>query len=95
MHMQSPTTQISEYFILLRSVLSEMIAHHFHPVLIFFMFLSFQLASHVPSSTWVLAYSTFLHGTSLKTLYYRLREVETPVMLVVKDDNGFVSIEGH
>ena len=29
---------------------------------------------------------------SLKTLYYRLREVDTPVLLVVKDDKGFVSI---
>ncbi len=55
----------------------------------------FQLASHVPSDTWVLAYSTFQHGMSLKTLYHRLREIETPVLLVVKDDNGFVSIEGH
>lgn len=29
---------------------------------------------------------------SLKTLYYRLREVDTPVLLVVKDDKGYVSI---
>lgn len=29
---------------------------------------------------------------SLKTLYYRLREVDSPVLLVVKDDKGFVSI---
>ena len=60
-----------------------------------FTYLFFQLASHVPSSTWVLAYSTFQHGMSLKTLYHRLREVETSVLSVVKDDNGFVSVEGH
>jgi len=49
-----------------------------------------KLSDHVPSCTWVLAYSTFQHGMSLKTLYYRLREVDTPVLLVVKDDKGFV-----
>ena len=33
---------------------------------------------------------------SLKTLYHRLREVDTPVLLVVKDDKGYVSItKGH
>ena len=53
--------------------------------------LSFQLAAHVPSCTWILVYSTFQHGMSLSTLYHRVREVETPVLLVVKDNNGFVS----
>ncbi|XP_068722913.1 solute carrier family 22 member 13-like isoform X2 [Montipora capricornis] len=49
-----------------------------------------KLASHVPSCTWILAYSTFQHGMSLSTLYNRLREVETPVLMVVKDNSGFI-----
>lgn len=32
---------------------------------------------------------------SLNTLYHRVREVETPVLLVVEDSNGFVSIFCH
>ena len=62
----------------------------FYTVL-FYCFI-FQLCDHVPSCTWILAYSTFQHGMSLKTLYYRLREVDTPVLLVVKDDKGYVSV---
>ncbi|XP_015763197.1 PREDICTED: solute carrier family 22 member 13-like [Acropora digitifera] len=49
-----------------------------------------KLAAHVPSCTWILVYSTFQHGMSLSTLYHRVREVETPVLLVVKDNNGFI-----
>ena len=51
----------------------------------------FQLSRHVPSSTWILVYSTNQHGMSLNMLYHRLRDVETPVLLVVKDQEGFVS----
>lgn len=49
-----------------------------------------KLACHLPSTTMVLAYSTFLHGMSLQTLYHRVRGVETPVLLVIEDSNGFV-----
>ncbi|XP_027037262.1 organic cation transporter protein-like [Pocillopora damicornis] len=49
-----------------------------------------KLALNLQSTTWILAYSTFQHGMSLNTLYHRVREVETPVLLVVEDSNGFV-----
>lgn len=49
-----------------------------------------KLSRHVPSSTWILVYSTNQHGMSLNMLYHRLRDVETPVLLVVKDQEGFV-----
>ena len=49
-----------------------------------------QLSEYVPSDTWILVYSTYRHGMSLKTLYNRFNDLETPVLIVVKDDNGFV-----
>ena len=30
---------------------------------------------------------------SLNMIYHRLRDLETPVLLVVKDQEGFVSVE--
>lgn len=49
----------------------------------------FQLACRLPARVqgypWRLAYSTVKHGTSLKTLYRNLADVDSPVLLVIKD----------
>ncbi|XP_068433323.1 nuclear receptor coactivator 7 isoform X2 [Clinocottus analis] len=48
-----------------------------------------KLASRLPARVqiypWRLAYSTVRHGTSLKTLYRSLVDVDSPVLLVIKD----------
>ncbi|XP_068580551.1 nuclear receptor coactivator 7 isoform X2 [Cebidichthys violaceus] len=48
-----------------------------------------KLASRLPARVqiypWRLAYSTVKHGTSLKTLYRSLADVDSPVLLVIKD----------
>ncbi|XP_039869054.1 nuclear receptor coactivator 7-like isoform X3 [Simochromis diagramma] len=48
-----------------------------------------KLAAHMPARTrgyqWQLVYSTAVHGSSLKTLYRNMAEVDSPVLLVVKD----------
>ncbi|XP_032219160.2 solute carrier family 22 member 15-like isoform X2 [Nematostella vectensis] len=49
-----------------------------------------KLSEFVPGNAWILLYSTFTHGISLKTLYYRLQDVQTPIMLVIKDSQGYV-----
>lgn len=47
------------------------------------------LNSNLPSRTvghcWVLVYSTFQHGFSLKTLYRKMEYYDTPVLLIVMD----------
>ena len=40
--------------------------------------------------TWHLAYSTSRHGFSLKSLYRKLRGIDSPVLLVIKDSNDQV-----
>lgn len=47
--------------------------------------LACRLPARVQGYPWRLAYSTVEHGTSLKTLYRSLAEVDSPVLLVVKD----------
>ncbi|KAM6954079.1 nuclear receptor coactivator 7, partial [Aplochiton taeniatus] len=47
--------------------------------------LACRLPARVQGYCWRLAYSTVEHGTSLKTLYRSLADVESPVLLVVKD----------
>ncbi|KAJ3598517.1 hypothetical protein NHX12_002028 [Muraenolepis orangiensis] len=48
-----------------------------------------RLAAHVPARTqgypWQLAYSTMVHGTSLKTLYRNMAGLDNPVLLVIRD----------
>ncbi|MED6245460.1 hypothetical protein ATANTOWER_003532 [Ataeniobius toweri] len=48
-----------------------------------------KLVAHLPPRTqgypWQLAYSTFIHGSSLKTLYRNMANQDSPVLLVIKD----------
>ncbi|XP_062255775.1 nuclear receptor coactivator 7 isoform X2 [Platichthys flesus] len=48
-----------------------------------------QLAAQMPARTWgypwQLAYSTAIHGSSLKTLYRNMAELDNPVLLIVRD----------
>ncbi|XP_061900480.1 nuclear receptor coactivator 7 isoform X2 [Entelurus aequoreus] len=47
--------------------------------------LACRLPARVQGYPWRLAYSTVTHGTSLKTLYRNLADVDSPVLLVIKD----------
>ncbi|XP_066532248.1 nuclear receptor coactivator 7 isoform X2 [Hoplias malabaricus] len=47
--------------------------------------LAARLPARVQGYPWRLAYSTVVHGTSLKTLYRNLGNVDCPVLLVIKD----------
>nr|XP_046229045.1 nuclear receptor coactivator 7 isoform X2 [Scatophagus argus] len=47
--------------------------------------LACRLPARVQGYPWRLAYSTMKHGTSLKTLYRSLADVDSPVLLVIKD----------
>lgn len=47
--------------------------------------LACRLPARVQGYPWKLAYSTEKHGTSLKTLYRNLADVDSPVLLVIKD----------
>ncbi|XP_067338354.1 nuclear receptor coactivator 7 isoform X2 [Channa argus] len=47
--------------------------------------LACRLPARVQGNSWRLAYSTVKHGTSLKTLYRNLADVDGPVLLVIKD----------
>lgn len=44
-----------------------------------------ELPPRTVGHTWQLAYSTFRHGASLKSLYRRLSATDSPVLLVIKD----------
>ncbi|KAF4092183.1 hypothetical protein AMELA_G00017940 [Ameiurus melas] len=52
--------------------------------------LAARLPARVQGYPWKLAYSTVVHGTSLKTLYRNLGELDCPVLLVIKDMNDQV-----
>ncbi|XP_026146210.1 nuclear receptor coactivator 7-like isoform X2 [Carassius auratus] len=47
--------------------------------------LSTRLPARVQGYPWHLVYSTVVHGTSLKTLYRNLMDVDCPVLMVIKD----------
>lgn len=47
--------------------------------------LACRLPARAQGYPWRLAYSTVKHGTSLKTLYRNLADVDSPVLLVIKD----------
>ncbi|XP_008321460.1 nuclear receptor coactivator 7 isoform X1 [Cynoglossus semilaevis] len=50
-----------------------------------------ELAANLPARTrgnsWKLVYSTVVHGSSLKTLYRNMADMDNPVLLVIKDMN--------
>uniref|UniRef100_A0A8C1T444 TLDc domain-containing protein n=1 Tax=Cyprinus carpio TaxID=7962 RepID=A0A8C1T444_CYPCA len=50
--------------------------------------LSTRLPARVQGYPWRLVYSTVVHGTSLKTLYRNLMELDCPVLMVIKDMNN-------
>lgn len=52
--------------------------------------LACRLPARVQGYPWRLAYSTERNGTSLKTLYRCLADVDSPALLVVKDMDGQV-----
>ncbi|XP_059368011.1 nuclear receptor coactivator 7 isoform X2 [Carassius carassius] len=47
--------------------------------------LSTRLPARVQGYPWRLVYSTVVHGTSLKTLYRNLMDLDCPVLMVIKD----------
>ncbi|XP_078423456.1 nuclear receptor coactivator 7 [Cetorhinus maximus] len=53
-----------------------------------------KISKYLPPRTvghpWLLAYSTSLHGFNLKTLYRRVANTDSPVLLVLKDTHGQV-----
>ncbi|XP_056331786.1 nuclear receptor coactivator 7 isoform X1 [Danio aesculapii] len=53
-----------------------------------------QLMSHIPAraqgNQWKLVYSTAEHGTSLRTLYRQMAELDRPVLMVIRDTDGQV-----
>ncbi|MGH0152583.1 UNVERIFIED_CONTAM: hypothetical protein FKN15_063572, partial [Acipenser sinensis] len=59
-----------------------------------------KLAQYLPARTqgypWRLAYSTALHGSSLKTLYRNMADLDSPVLLAIKDaDNQIFRWSGE
>ncbi|XP_013863006.1 nuclear receptor coactivator 7 isoform X2 [Austrofundulus limnaeus] len=56
-----------------------------------------RLPARVQGYPWRLAYSTEKHGTSLKTLYRNLADVDSPVLLIIKDmdDQIFGAFSTH
>ncbi|XP_058881626.1 nuclear receptor coactivator 7-like isoform X2 [Acipenser ruthenus] len=53
-----------------------------------------KLAQYLPARTqgypWRLAYSTAVHGSSLKTLYRNMADLDSPVLLAIKDADNQV-----
>uniref|UniRef100_A0A8C8ICP5 TLDc domain-containing protein n=1 Tax=Oncorhynchus tshawytscha TaxID=74940 RepID=A0A8C8ICP5_ONCTS len=54
-----------------------------HPSI--FLQLSVELPPRTVGHTWQLAYSTSRHGSSLKSLYRRLKGSDSPILMVIKD----------
>ncbi|XP_076850710.1 LOW QUALITY PROTEIN: nuclear receptor coactivator 7 [Brachyhypopomus gauderio] len=49
--------------------------------------LTVEMPARTVGQTWRLTYSTTQHGSSLKTLYRRLGSSDSPVLLLIRDDN--------
>lgn len=47
--------------------------------------LSAQMPARTLGNPWQLVYSTAVHGSSLKTLYRNMADLDSPVLLVIKD----------
>ncbi|XP_043916052.1 nuclear receptor coactivator 7-like isoform X2 [Protopterus annectens] len=60
-----------------------------------------EISDHLPPRTvgypWYLAYSTLVHGFSLKTLYRNLQQTSSPVLLVIRDTQNqiFGALTSH
>ncbi|XP_065178965.1 oxidation resistance protein 1-like isoform X2 [Sycon ciliatum] len=53
-----------------------------------------KLARHLPNSvvgcSWKLAYSTNVHGISLRTMYRNMREMDGPILMAVRDESQHI-----
>lgn len=56
-----------------------------------------KLCGHLPARaegySWTLVFSTSQHGFSLNSLYRKLQRLESPILVVIQDTEGNVSIE--
>lgn len=56
-----------------------------------------QLCRHLPARAegyaWTLVFSTSQHGFSLNSMYRKMSKVESPILLVIEDTEGNVSIK--
>jgi len=41
-------------------------------------------------SNWTLVYSTFVHGISLNTMYYKMQQYQGPSLIIIEDQDGYV-----
>lgn len=55
-----------------------------------------QLCRHLPARAegyhWTLVFSTSQHGFSLNSMYRKMAKIESPILLVIEDTEGNVSL---
>lgn len=51
-----------------------------------------HLPARAEGYAWTLIYSTSQHGFSLNTLYRDMKHFDSPVLLIIEDTNGAVSL---
>lgn len=55
-----------------------------------------QLCRHLPARAegyqWTLVFSTSQHGFSLNSMYRKMSKIESPILLVIEDTEGNVSL---